>query len=80
LKIVDTLPKDSYASIAGELRGDILAKLGRTDDARKAYQDALSHLDAQAPNRSFVQMKLDDLGALPAASAAPSTPAETSGP
>jgi predicted negative regulator of RcsB-dependent stress response len=79
LKIVDALPKDSYAAIAGELRGDILAKLGRTDDARKAYQDALSHLDAQAPNRSFVQMKLDDLGALPAASAAPSTPAETSG-
>ena len=31
------------------------------DDARKAYTDALTHLDANAANRAFVQMKLDDL-------------------
>ncbi|HVT31428.1 MAG TPA: tetratricopeptide repeat protein [Rhodanobacteraceae bacterium] len=79
LSIVDALPKDSYATIVGELRGDILAKLGRTDDARKAYQDALLHLEPQAPNRSFVQMKLDDLGAPPPASTAPAPPPETSG-
>ena len=61
LKLVDGLPKGDYTAIAADLRGDILVKLSRTDDARAAYQDALSHLDAQAPNRSFVQMKLDNL-------------------
>lgn len=79
LAIADALPKDGYVTIAGELRGDILAKLGRTDDARKAYQDALTHLEAQAPNRSLVQMKLDDLGAPPPASAAPAPAPEKSG-
>jgi predicted negative regulator of RcsB-dependent stress response len=61
LKLVDGLPKGDYTAIAADLRGDILVKLSRTDDARAAYQDALSHLDAQAPNRTFVQMKLDNL-------------------
>jgi predicted negative regulator of RcsB-dependent stress response len=80
LSVVDALPKDSYVTIAGELRGDILARLGRTDDARKAYEDALTHLEPQAPNRSFVQMKLDNLdgGAAPASAAAAPAP-ETSG-
>jgi predicted negative regulator of RcsB-dependent stress response len=71
LKSVDSLPKTDYAALAGELRGDILAKLGRADDARAAYTDALSHLDPQAPNRDVVQMKLDNLGAAPIAAAAP---------
>jgi predicted negative regulator of RcsB-dependent stress response len=62
LKLIDGLPKGDYAALAGEVRGDILAKLHRGDDARAAYQDALTHLDPQAPNRQFVQMKLDDLG------------------
>jgi predicted negative regulator of RcsB-dependent stress response len=67
LKLVDGLPKGDYAALAGEVRGDILAKLNRGADARAAYQDALSHLDPQAPTRAFVQMKLDDLGGAPAA-------------
>jgi predicted negative regulator of RcsB-dependent stress response len=80
LSIIDAVPKDSYVTIVGELRGDILAKLGRTDDARKAYEDALTHIEPQAPNRSFVQMKLDDLGAPPPpASTAPAPAPETSG-
>jgi predicted negative regulator of RcsB-dependent stress response len=66
LKLVDGVPKDDYSALAGEIRGDALAKLGRADAARTAYQDALSHLDPQAANRSFVQMKLDDLAAAPA--------------
>jgi predicted negative regulator of RcsB-dependent stress response len=71
LKIVDGLPKDAYPALVGELRGDILAQLGRDEDARAAYQTALSHLDAQAPNRAFVQMKLDNLAPAPVAQAAP---------
>jgi len=69
LKLVDGLPKGDYTSITAELRGDIFVKLSRNDDARAAYQDALSHLDAQAPNRSFVQMKLDNLATASAVAA-----------
>ena len=63
LKLIDAVPKGDYAAVAGEVRGDVLAQLGRNDDARAAYQDALSHLDPQAPDRAFVQMKLDNLAA-----------------
>jgi predicted negative regulator of RcsB-dependent stress response len=77
LKTVDGLPKGDYAALASEVRGDILTQLGRADDARAAYQEALSHLDPQAPNRDLVQMKLDNLGAAPVAVATP--PKETSG-
>jgi predicted negative regulator of RcsB-dependent stress response len=72
LKLVEALPKENYATLAGELRGDALLKLGRTDDARKAYQEALAQQqDGPAPGRDVLQMKLDDLGgAAPAAAAA----------
>ena len=71
VKLVDGVPKEEYAALGGEIRGDAMVKLGRIEDARAAYQDALSHLDPQAPNRSFVQMKLDDLAAAPPKGAAP---------
>lgn len=79
VKLADSVPKDEYSSVAGEIRGDAFAKLGRADDARAAYQDALSHLDPQAPNRDFVQMKLDDIAATSVAAPAKtgaSTPAQ----
>lgn len=65
VKLLDAISKDDYAGLAGEVRGDALTKLGRVDAARTAYQEALSHLDPQAPNRSVVQMKLEDLAATP---------------
>jgi predicted negative regulator of RcsB-dependent stress response len=77
IKLLDGVPKDDYAALAGEVRGDALAKLGRSDDARKAYQEALASLDPQSPNRSFLQMKLDDLAVAAApAPAAPAAPAK----
>jgi predicted negative regulator of RcsB-dependent stress response len=76
VKLVDSVPKDEYSSFGGEIRGDAFVKLGRVDDARAAYQVALSHLDPQAPNRGFVQMKLDDLAAAPTKATTPATPAQ----
>jgi predicted negative regulator of RcsB-dependent stress response len=73
LKLVDAVPKDDYASLAGEIRGDALAKQGHADAARTAYQEALSHLDPQATNRNFLQMKLDDLAAAATPVTAPAT-------
>jgi predicted negative regulator of RcsB-dependent stress response len=61
LATLDRMPADSYKGLAQELRGDALVKLGRSDDARKAYQTALSTLAQEAPQRGALQMKLDDL-------------------
>ncbi len=62
LRTLDAKHGESFAGIYDDLRGDILAAAGRTDEARKAYQAALVHLDAKSPYRNFVQVKLDTLG------------------
>lgn len=59
---IDGVPKADFAALANELRGDVLSKLGRTADARAAYEEALKALDPQSPGRDVVQMKLADLG------------------
>lgn len=74
IKLLDALPKDVYGALAGEIRGDAQVMLGRTDAARTAYQDAIAHLDPQAPGRSFVQMKLDNLEAAAAEPTSAATP------
>ncbi|HEY8682885.1 MAG TPA: tetratricopeptide repeat protein [Rhodanobacter sp.] len=61
LATLDRMPANSYPGLSQELRGDVLVKLGRSDDARKAYQAALSTLSEEAPQRGALQMKLDDL-------------------
>jgi len=61
LAALDRIPAGSYQALAEELRGDVLVKLGRSDDARNAYQTALTALDETAPQRGALQMKLDDL-------------------
>ena len=58
---LDKIAKADFPAIASELRGDALAKLGRSDDARAAYAEALSSLDALSPDRAFVEMKQGDL-------------------
>lgn len=63
LDLLDKLPQAGYAAMRQELRGDALAALGRKDEARTAYADALANLDPNAPNRAFVEMKRNDLGA-----------------
>jgi len=61
LSTLDRIPANSFQGLSQELRGDVLVKLGRSDDARKAYQAALSALSDEAPQRGALQMKLDDL-------------------
>lgn len=61
LAALGKIPSGDYAAMAAELRGDAQLKLGKTDAARTAYQEALAKLDKDAPGRSAVQMKLDNL-------------------
>ena len=62
LKLLDSLPALGYSTLRDELRGDALSAMGRKDEARTAYTDALTNLDPNAPNRSFIEMKRNDLG------------------
>ncbi|RAO76021.1 YfgM family protein [Dyella jiangningensis] len=59
LAALDRMPAKSYEGVGQELRGDVLVKLGRPDDARKAYEAAKAALGENAPQS--VQMKIDDL-------------------
>lgn len=59
LATLDRLPPKSFEGVAQELRGDVLVKLGRPDDARKAYIAAKAALGENA--LPSVQMKIDDL-------------------
>lgn len=61
LATLDAMPSTDYQGLAQELRGDVLVKLGRTDDARNAYKAAMSALSDEAPQRGALQMKIDDL-------------------
>lgn len=61
LATLDSMPSTDYQGLAQELRGDVLVKLGRPDDARNAYNAAKSALSDEAPQRGALQMKIDDL-------------------
>ena len=56
---LDRMQVKTYEGVSQELRGDALVKLGRPDDARKAYVAAKAALGENAPQS--VQMKIDDL-------------------
>ncbi len=53
---------DGYAALRDELRGDALAGQGKRDDARDAYQKALTGTDVASPTRVLLELKLADTG------------------
>lgn len=59
-----------FPAMSAEIRGDALLSKGDANAARKAYAEALTTLDASAPNRRIVEMKLADLGGDPEAAGA----------
>ena len=48
-----------------ELRGDAAAALGRGDEARASYEQSLAVLEAGAPQRRLVELKLVAVGGTP---------------
>lgn len=48
-----------------EARGDAQLALGKREEARKAYADALTRLDVAAPQRRLLELKLTDAGGTP---------------
>jgi RNA polymerase sigma-70 factor (ECF subfamily) len=59
LAIVDSLALDDYQYLHST-RADLLRRLGRTDEARAAYERALLLASAE-PERRFLQRRIDEL-------------------
>lgn len=62
LQQLEPLKEALFPAVRDELRGDILAAQGKRDDARKAYEEALTTLDTAAPTRRLVELKLIEAG------------------
>lgn len=74
LATLDAKHPAPFDGMYDDLRGDALAALGRTADARSAYQAALAKLDPKSQYRGYLQLKLE---ALPGAADAAAKPAAT---
>lgn len=60
------LPAESIDAQMLQVRGDAQFALGRREQARAAYALALTHLDVGAPQRRLVELKLSEVGGVPA--------------
>ena len=66
------LAKDSRDVSTQQARGDALFALGQTGEARAAYAQALAHADVGSPQRKVLELKLSQVGGVPAQSEAKS--------
>ncbi|GAB5606277.1 YfgM family protein [Sideroxyarcus sp. TK5] len=62
LKHLATAHPATFDSVYADLKGDVLSAMGKTDEARIAYKQALEKSEAQAVQRNLIQLKLDGLG------------------
>ena len=63
---LDMLGGNPDAAAAIEARGDALFALGKREEARAAYAQALAKLDVGTPVRRLVELKLTEAGGSPA--------------
>jgi len=70
LKQLDAVDAAAFAPLAADRRGDVLAAMGKTAEARAAYELAWKTMDRQLEIRRLVEAKLTAMGAAPAASEA----------
>jgi predicted negative regulator of RcsB-dependent stress response len=69
LDVLSVPDPGQFAARLNEIKGDIHAAMGETEAARTAYTLALTAPGADGVDRNFVQMKLNELRAAPAAGA-----------
>ena len=62
LKKVNDIDNEGYLGLANDLKGDILNAMGKKEDAKKAYQEALKRFGPKDPYARFTQEKLESLG------------------
>ncbi|MCP5277351.1 MAG: tetratricopeptide repeat protein [Thiobacillus sp.] len=52
----------SFAGLAAQLKGDVLVSLGKQEEARAAYKEAVEKLGDKSSLKPLVEMRLDALG------------------
>lgn len=62
MKLLDATHPEAFTGLYADLKGDVLAAQGKTDDARTAYKQAFDSLDSKSAYRNLIQLKLDGLG------------------
>jgi len=61
LKLLSGEVPEALAASFADRRGDVLMAMGKGEEARAAYKEALDRAGAQSPIRPIIQMKLDAL-------------------
>ena len=62
LKLLNVTHDAGFDGLFADLKGDVLVSLGKNDEAKLAYKEALSKLNPQGKYRTFTQQKLEALG------------------
>ena len=62
LNRVNDVDNEGYLGLANDLKGDALNAMGKKEDAKKAYQEALKRFRSKDPYAKFTQEKLESLG------------------
>lgn len=62
MKLLNTAHDSGFDGLFWDLKGDILASLGKTKEAKTAYERALTKLEPTGKYRIITQQKLDALG------------------
>ena len=62
LKRVNEVDNEGYLGLSNDLKGDILNAIGKKEEAKKAYQEALKRFGPKDPYAKFTQEKLESLG------------------
>lgn len=65
LRLLESKHDPAFSAVFADLRGDILLAAGKTAEARGAYQESMSKLEAKSPYRQTVQLKLEAIGDAP---------------
>ena len=70
LRQLDAAKAVGFEALVADRRGDVLAAMGKPEEARTAYQAAWKVMEEKVEYRRLIDAKLTALGAAPAASAA----------
>ena len=62
LKRVNKVDNEGYLGLSNDLKGDILNAMGKKEEAKKAYLEALKRFGPKDPYAKFTQEKLESLG------------------
>ncbi|MDZ4140736.1 MAG: tetratricopeptide repeat protein [Methylotenera sp.] len=62
LKLLNAPHDAGFDGLFADLKGDVLVSLGKNDEAKAAYQQALTKLEPQGRFRAITQQKLEALG------------------